>query len=126
MYRAEGPASHAPVGEVEFANGIAAQSASGGYGAARINAAIVGHADLMLGDDVRPVLDAQIAVGGGRFRGIRHSTAHDADPAIAAIYPVKKQGLMAEPLFREGFAHLASLGLTYDSWRSEQPTSELQ
>jgi len=32
MYRADGPAEMRPVGEIEFANGIAAMSASGGYG----------------------------------------------------------------------------------------------
>jgi hypothetical protein len=32
MYRADGPAELRPVGEVEFANGVAAMTASGGYG----------------------------------------------------------------------------------------------
>ena len=32
MYRKHGPAEMAPVGEVEFVNGIAAMSASGNYG----------------------------------------------------------------------------------------------
>src|ERR1700735_5735725 len=32
MYRAGGPEAFRPVGEVEFANGVAAMSASGGYG----------------------------------------------------------------------------------------------
>src|SRR5208282_1456648 len=35
MYRKDGPAELAPVGEVEFVNGIAAMSASGGYGQRR-------------------------------------------------------------------------------------------
>ncbi len=116
MYRSNGPEAFRPIGEVEFANGIAAQAASGRYGATRLNAAIVGHADLTLGDDVRPVLEAQISAGGGRFRGIRHSTAHDADPAISAIYPMKSANLMADAKFRCGFAHLEPLGLTFDSW----------
>jgi hypothetical protein len=34
MYRAQGPEAFRPVGEVEFANGTAAMSASGGYGPA--------------------------------------------------------------------------------------------
>ena len=34
MYRAHGPEAFRPVGEVEFANGAAAMSASGGYGPA--------------------------------------------------------------------------------------------
>src|SRR5438552_12747114 len=36
MYRAGGPEALRPVGEIEFANGIAAMSASGGYGPARL------------------------------------------------------------------------------------------
>src|SRR5436305_2899647 len=73
MYRAAGPDPFRPVGEVEFANGIAAMSASGGYGRAAICAGIVGHVDLLLGEAARPVLEAGIAAGGGRLRGIRHS-----------------------------------------------------
>src|ERR1700722_15357681 len=38
MYRADGPVTMRPVGETEFVNGIAAMSASGGYGATRVAA----------------------------------------------------------------------------------------
>ncbi len=41
MYRADGPVALRPVGETEFVNGIAAMSASGGYGATRVAAGIV-------------------------------------------------------------------------------------
>ena len=40
MYRAEGPEALRPVGETEFVNGIAAMSASGGYGPTRACAGI--------------------------------------------------------------------------------------
>src|SRR6202040_163381 len=83
MYRANGPEAFRPVGEVEFANGVAAMSASGGYGAAQINAGIVSHVNLLLGDGARPVLEAEITAGQGRFRGIRHSSAWDAEPGVA-------------------------------------------
>ena len=49
MYRKDGPREMAPVGEVEFVNGIAAMSASGSYGPCRVAEAIIGHADLTLG-----------------------------------------------------------------------------
>ena len=39
----------APLGETEFVNGIAAMSASGGYGTTRVCAGIIGFADLTLG-----------------------------------------------------------------------------
>src|ERR1700750_1026135 len=61
MYRAGGPEALRPVGEVEFANGAAAMSASGGYGGASICAGIVGHVNLLLGEAARPVLEAEVA-----------------------------------------------------------------
>jgi hypothetical protein len=82
MHRAAGPEEMKPVGETEFVNGVAAMSASGVYGKTKICAGIVGHADLRLGARVRPVLEAHIRAGGGRFRGIRHITAWDADPTL--------------------------------------------
>ena len=70
MYRAGGPEEMKPLGEVEFVNGIAAMSASGRFGKARLCSGIVGFADLKLGDRVKPVLEALIAAGNGRLRGM--------------------------------------------------------
>jgi len=58
MYRPDGPVEMRPVGEVEFVQGLAAASARGIYGPSRAAAAIIGHADLKLGANVAPVLDA--------------------------------------------------------------------
>ena len=69
MHRASGPEAFQPVGETEFVNGVAAMSASGGYGPAKICAGIVGHVDLRNGERSRDVLEAHIRAGGGRFRG---------------------------------------------------------
>jgi len=116
MHRAEGPEEMRPVGETEFVNGVAAMSASGGYGAARVCAGIVGHADLRLGARVQPVLEAHIRAGGERFRGIRHISAWDADTSLMNPgYPVPP-GLLADTAFREGFARLAPLNLSFDAW----------
>ena len=49
QWRADGPVEMRPVGETEYANGIAAMSASGDYGDCRVAAGIVGYADLRLG-----------------------------------------------------------------------------
>src|ERR1700761_2327487 len=116
MYRAKGPEELRPVGEVEFASGVAAMSASGGYGPALICDGIVGHANLLLGDRVKAVLEAEIAAGQGRFRGIRHSSAWDAEPAVASMYATRPQGLLLDATYRKGFACLAPLGLTFDAW----------
>jgi predicted TIM-barrel fold metal-dependent hydrolase len=116
MYRAGGPESLRPVGEVEFVNGVAAMSASGGYGAAVICAGIVGHANLLLGDGARAVLEAEIAAGQGRFRGIRHSSAWDAEPDVGHMYTTRPKGLLLDSTFRKGFACLAPLNLSFDAW----------
>ncbi|MEE3202672.1 MAG: hypothetical protein VX262_05205, partial [Acidobacteriota bacterium] len=75
MYRADGPEDLRVVGETEFVQGVAAKSASGLYGDTRVATGIVGSANLLLGDHVAPVLEAQIAASPQRFRGIRHRAA---------------------------------------------------
>ncbi len=88
MLRLGVPEHLQPLGETEFANGVAAMSASGLYGDARVCAGIVGQADLTLGDAIRPVLEKHIAIAGGpadeggRFRGIRQTLAWDADASL--------------------------------------------
>ena len=118
MYRNGGPAEMAPVGEVEFVNGIAAMSASGGYGPCRVAEAIIGHADLTLGARVREVLEAELAVGGGRFRGIRYGVSWDGSDAVGKFAArFTPPHLVLDPKFREGFAQLGRLGLSFDSWQ---------
>ena len=116
MYRASGPEAFRPVGEVEFANGVAAMAASGAYGKTLICAGIVSHVSMMLGDGAKAVLEAEIAAGNGRFRGIRHSSAWDADPNVAHMYATRPKGLLLDSTFRKGFACLAPLGLSFDAW----------
>ena len=125
MYRAQGSEAFRPVGEVEFANGVAAMSASGGYGPAAICAGIVSHVNLLLGDGARPVLEAEIAAGQGRFGGIRHSSAWDADPDVAGMYATRPKGLLLDSTFRNGFACLAPLGLSFDAWLFHPQIGEL-
>ena len=116
MYRSGADPSLQPVGEVEFANGIAAQAASGLYGPCRACAGIVGCADLTLGDRVEPVLDALQCAGNGRLRGIRNQTAWHADARITSNPVPPRPGLLLDPEFREGARRLARFGLTLDIW----------
>jgi L-fuconolactonase len=125
MYRASGPAEMRPLGEIEFANGIAAMSASGSYGRPRVCAGIVGHADLALGARVAEVLEAMIASGGGRFRGIRFISASDPDQALWGAAVGRPQGLLLDRRVREGFAQLAPLGLSFDAFMYHPQLSEL-
>lgn len=125
MYRATGPEAFRPVGEVEFANGVAAMSASGGYGKGAMCAGIVSHVNLLLGDGAKAVLEAEIAAGNGRFRGIRHSSAWDPDPEVAGMYASRPKGLLLDATFRKGFACLAPLGLSFDAWLFHPQIGEL-
>jgi predicted TIM-barrel fold metal-dependent hydrolase len=125
MYRATGPEEMRPVGETEFINGVAAMSASGIYGKTRHCAGIVGHADLTLGSRVEPVLAAHIRAGGDRFRGIRHITAWDADASVRNPAYSPPRGLLGDKSFREGFAVLGRLGLSFDAWLYHPQIGEL-
>ncbi len=109
-----------PVGEVEFVNGVAAQSASGLYGPLRACAGIIGHANMLLGEGAGPVLDALIEAGGtresSRFKGIRHQGAWDADPDVLGPPFHAPPELYRDATFRAGFAELGKRGLTFDAW----------
>lgn len=124
MYRADGPASMAPVGETEFVNGIAAMSASGGYGDIRACAGIVGFADLTLGQAVGEVLDAHMARS-ERFRGIRHAAGWDADERVRNSHTRPPPGLLREASFAEGMRELAARGLSFDAWLYHPQIPEL-
>jgi predicted TIM-barrel fold metal-dependent hydrolase len=103
-----------PVGETEFANGIAAMCSSGICGKTRACAGIVGHADLTLGSHVEPVLLALTHAGGERFRGFRHGVSWDAEPTIVSPASPVRPGLLPDKTFRDGIAVLSRLRLSYD------------
>ncbi len=118
MYRKDGPREMAALGEVEFVTGIAAMSASGGYGACRVAEGIVGGGDLSIGARVRELLQAEITAAGGRLRGLRHGVAWDTHEAVST-FASRKVPLhqVMDPKFREGLAQLAPLGLSFESWQ---------
>ncbi len=120
MYRANGPVEMKSVGEVEFANGVGAMAASGLYGKARVCAGIVGYADLLLGDSIQDVLQAQIDVGGSRYRGIRYSSLYDPE-----VWSSNKPRILADEKFRSGFKWLNKLGLSFDAAVLETQLPEL-
>ena len=81
-----------------------------------VAAAIVGNVDLTLGARVEEALHAHIAAAGGRFRGIRQIAPWDANPHLNTPDLVIDPALLARADFREGFARLAPLGLSFDAW----------
>lgn len=123
MFRADGDKALAPVGEVEFANGIAAMSASGLYGNTQVAAGIISHVDLTLGARAGEVLDTMIRAAPARFRGIRHSAIWDADEALPKHRHVTGPHLLLDETFRAGIAEVARRGLVYECylWHPQLP-----
>lgn len=111
FYALRGPESLRPVGETEFAQGVAAMAASGRYGSTNVCAGIVSFADLQLGKDVEPVLRAHAA--SPNFRGVRHSVQWDPHPELQFRADAKPRRLY-DGQFREGMAALARHQLSYD------------
>ena len=126
MYRTRGPESLQPVGEVEFANGMAAMAASGLFGDVAMCAGIVGSVDLRLGDAAKDVLLAHVQAGGGRYRGIRaKAVVYDSDSNVLGPHLGGVPHLLLDREFRSGFKHLEPLGLSYDAWQLEYQLAEL-
>lgn len=122
-YRADGPERLKCLGETEFVAEQAERSKKGGNGEAVI-AAIVSSADLTLGDAVGEVLDQHIALGQGRFRGIRLAAASDPNPESLMLPGQAPAGLYGQPAFRRGVKALGDRGLSYDAWHYHHQNRE--
>jgi predicted TIM-barrel fold metal-dependent hydrolase len=125
MYRADGPEESQSLGETEFVNGVAAMSASGKYGPTRCIAGIVGFVDLRLGSRAKGLLERHIAVSDNRLRGIRNGSTWSDDPTLKTFTAGGPQGLLLDKAFREGFAALAALDLTFDGWMFQTQLGDL-
>lgn len=125
MYRRGGPKDFRPVGETEFANGMAAMGASGRYGSCRIVAGIVATANLRLGPDVLPILEAQVAAGNGRLRGLRFSTAYGEAGLFGREPDRSRKGVLLDAKFREGVRAMRRFGLSLDVWCLHTQLEEL-
>lgn len=124
--RAGGPEMLQPLGEVEFANGVAALSASGLYGDCRICDGIVGFADLRFGSAIGELLDRALQTAPERFRGVRQLTIeHPSDAPFRYVTNRPQEGIMKMPSFREGFKELGSRGLSFDAAVFYQQLPEL-
>ena len=125
MYRKAGDPEMACLGEVEFINGIAAMSASGDFSECAVASGIVGHVNLLLGDGVQEILDAQMSAASSRYKGIRMSSIWHPDPSASATLTKPPEGLLSNSNFLQGFKHLASRGLSFDAWLYHTQINEL-
>ncbi len=114
MVRGGGPMELLPVGETDFVEALV--SAARPEGSPDLARGIVAYADLTLGEDVRPVLEAHRAASPRRFCGIRHTVTWDPDPTIRNAAPHPRPGVLLEPAFQQGAACLASMDLAFDAF----------
>jgi L-fuconolactonase len=123
-YRETGPSHLAPVGETEKVAAMA-READARDATTRVAAAIVAHADLMLGDAVDEVLEAHHAAADGRLRGIRHSVSRDElfpDGIVLRPAPAR---MLADLRYQEGLGRLRARGLVYDAMLYHRQLPEL-
>lgn len=115
-YDHERPEHLWPVGETEFVRRQAtATEEATGDGGPTIGA-IVGHADMMLGEAAEEVLAAHVDAGGGLFRGIRHATSWHASDQIREGHSRPFEQMMLTPQFQAGVRTLAAMDLSFDAW----------
>lgn len=122
-YKEDWPPEMRPVGETQFVQSLVAKNGKGKKGTTSVAAGIVAFADLTLGANVVPILEAHMQEGGNRFRGIRQSCTWDNDPAILSMG--KSEGMMRDRRFREGFSLLERYGLSFDAWQYYTQLKEL-
>jgi predicted TIM-barrel fold metal-dependent hydrolase len=108
-YRRDGQYNLRPVGETEFVAELAGQRVNSGQSEI---AAIMGHADVSIGDAVEEVLAAHEEAGRGLFRGVRFITAQDDHPPLA----MDRSTQMDDPKYLAGVRKLGALGYTYDAF----------
>lgn len=125
MYRQSATTAIQPIGETEFVQGIAAQSASGQYGETEVAAAIISFADLLLGSRVEAVLVGHMEASPNRFRGIRHACSWDSSDAVRNSHTKPPQHLYLSDTFREGFSLLKKHDLVFDAWLYHTQHTEL-
>ena len=137
MYRKEGPAALASLGETEYVQRVAEDSAkasaqarahtltSGQPAPCRIAEGIIGNVSLLQGDAAGAVLDAHLQAAPGRFKGIRNSSVYHPDPTARGSMASPPQGLLPDAQFRRGFAQLAARRLSFDGWMYHTQLDEL-
>jgi L-fuconolactonase len=125
-WRQDGPEALRTVGEVQ----MIVQSARDAsimtpHGECELAAGVVAHADMRLGNAVSSVLEACLAAGAGRLRGVRHRTATDLGQVGSFIASRPAPHMLVNEQFQRGVQQLARYGLAFDAWVYHTQIDEL-
>lgn len=112
----------APVGETTF---VADQAAAMRELGASELAAIVGFANLTLGEALDDVLRAHIQAGQGLFRGIRHGANWSPHDNVKNGHHNPAAHLLLDPAYQAGVRRLAAHDLSLDAWQYFDQLGEL-
>jgi len=126
MYRAEGPPELRSIGETQFVAGVSAMSESGKYGVPHACAGIIGNVD---SPDRQPrqgrpgssTSRCRVAASAASANG---ATWH-ADPSLRVFTSGSGEGLYLDRAWRDGFAALAPLNLSFEAWMFHSQLGDL-
>ncbi len=122
-YYSNGEEKYKPVGETEFVVNLI--KASKKLLKTTNIIGIIGYADLMLGGEVKDVLDKHLLKGDGLFKGIRHAAGWDKNKEIHNSHSNPIENIYYNKSFREGAEELIKLNLTFDAWHYHHQIKDL-
>ena len=122
-YYSNGEEKYKPVGETEFVVNLMKTSKKLPKTTNIIG--IIGYADLMLGGEVKDVLDKHLLKGDGLFKGIRHAAGWDKNKEIHNSHSNPIENIYYNKSFREGAEELIKLNLTFDAWHYHHQIKDL-
>ena len=122
-YYSGGEEKYKPVGETEFVINLIKDSEKLSKSTNIIG--IIGFADLMLGHEVKDVLNTHLSKGEGLFRGIRHAAGWDKNNEIHNSHSNPIENIYHNKSFMKGAEELINLNLTFDAWHYHHQINDL-
>lgn len=122
-YYSNGEEKYKPLGETEFVINLINESKKLKNSTNIIG--IIGYADLMLGNEVKDVLDKHLSKGMGLFKGIRHAAGWDINLEIHNSHSNPIENIYYNKSFRKGAEELIKLNLTFDAWHYHHQIKDL-
>jgi predicted TIM-barrel fold metal-dependent hydrolase len=122
-YYSGGEEKYKPVGETEFVINLIKDSEKLSKSTNIIG--IIGFADLMLGHEVKDVLNTHLSKGEGLFRGIRHAAGWDKNNQIHNSHSNPIENIYHNKSFMKGAEELINLKLTFDAWHYHHQINDL-